>query len=199
MEIIRAILRKARDDLEWIVSCPNIPMLKEPVKRISWITRAQAETLLGCLPKHQQFMMRFALETGLRRHNVTHLEWSQVSLEKRMAWIHPDQAKAEKAIGVPLSNEAVLILREQASKHERWVFPYQGQPVTQTATQTWRLAIKAAGLPKGFRWHDLRHTWQVGMLKMERLYMCFKSLVVGLLLRWCNVMRTFRRSILRIM
>ena len=159
LEIIRAILRMARDNWEWITVCPNIPMRKEPTKRISWITRDQAEKLLSFLPGHQQSMMRFALETGLRRHNVTHLEWSQVDLDKRMAWIHPDQAKAEKAIGVPLSREAVVILRGQVGKHIAWVFPYNGLPVTQTATKTWREALKKAGVPNGFRWHDLRHTW----------------------------------------
>ncbi len=159
LEIIRAVLRKARDDWEWIGNCPNIPMLKEPAKRVRWITRDQAETLLSLVPDHQQPMMRFALETGLRRSNVTHLEWSQCDLDRRMAWIHPDQAKAEKAIGVPLSNEAVVILREQVGKHSRWVFPYQGKPVTQTATKAWRDAVKAAGIASGFRWHDLRHTW----------------------------------------
>lgn len=159
LEIIRAILRLARDDWEWITVCPNIPMKKEPTKRVAWITREQAEALLGQLAPHQQSMMRFALETGLRRRNVTHLEWNQVDLDKRLAWIHPDQAKAEKAIGVPLSNEAVLILRGQQGKDPLWVFPYQGKPITQTATKTWRAALKAAGIPEGFRWHDLRHTW----------------------------------------
>lgn len=159
LEILRAILRKARDDWEWISVCPNIPMLKEPVKRVRWITRDQAETLLNLLPDHQQPMMRFALETGLRRTNVTHLEWSQLDLERRLAWIHPDQAKAEKAIGVPLSDEAVLILRGQFGKHESWVFPYHGKAVTQTSTKAWRDAVKRAGIPADFRWHDLRHTW----------------------------------------
>jgi integrase len=159
LEVIRAILRLARDEWEWIIVCPNISMLKEPVKRVSWITREQAENLLNFLQEHQQAMMRFALETGLRRHNVTHMEWSQVDLERRIAWIHPDQAKAEKAIGVPLSVEAVLILRLQAGKHDTWVFPYNGLPVTQTATKPWRAAVKKAGIPDGFRWHDLRHTW----------------------------------------
>jgi integrase len=159
LEIIRALLRSARDDWEWIDNCPNIPMLKEPAKRVRWITREQAETLWSFLPDHQQPMMRFALETGLRRSNVTQLEWTQVDLERRMAWIHPDQAKAEKAIGVPLSNEAIIILRGQMEKHATWVFPYRGKLVTQTATKAWRDAVKAAGIASGFRWHDLRHTW----------------------------------------
>jgi integrase len=159
LEIIRAILRKARDDWEWIDNCPNIPMLKEPAKRVRWINRDQAERLLGLLPDHQRPMMRFALETGLRRRNVTHLEWSQVDLERCVAWIHPDQAKAEKAIGVPLSTEAVIILKGQKGKHETWVFPYRSKPVTQTSTKAWRQAANEAGIAPGFRWHDLRHTW----------------------------------------
>ena len=159
LEIIRAILRKARDDWEWIDNCPNIPMLKEPVKRIRWLTREQAILLLSEIPDHQRPMMLFALETGLRRSNVTHLEWSQLDLERRMAWIHPDQAKAKKAIGVPLSDEAIVILKGQIGKHPCWVFPYLSKPVIQTSTKGWREAVKRAGIPAGFRWHDLRHTW----------------------------------------
>lgn len=158
LEILRAILRKARDDWDWIDNCPNITMLKESAKRVNWITREQAEALLAILPKHQQPMMRLALETGLRRHNVTHLEWSQVDFERCMAWINPYQAKAEKAIGVPLSNEALVILRGQIGKHAIWIFPYNGKPVTQTATKAWRDAVKESGIAFGFRWHDLRHT-----------------------------------------
>ena len=56
-------------------------------------------------------MARFALATGLRERNVTGLEWSQVDLERRVAWIHPDQAKARKAIGISLNRDAVLVLR----------------------------------------------------------------------------------------
>jgi hypothetical protein len=36
-----------------------------------------------------------------------------VDLQRRTAWIHPDQAKARKAIPVPLNAEAVLVLRRQ--------------------------------------------------------------------------------------
>lgn len=159
LEIIRAIMRLARDEWEWTVVCPVIGMLKEPAKRVSWITRVQAENLLNFLPVHQQAMMRFALETGLRRRNVTHLEWSQVDLEKRTAWIHPDQAKAEVAIGMPLSAEAVRVLKGQLDKHEKWIFTYRRLPVTQTSTKAWRSAVKKAGISTRFTWHDLRHTW----------------------------------------
>ncbi|AIO25028.1 Site-specific recombinase, phage integrase family [Burkholderia cepacia] len=61
-------------------------------------------------------MARFALETGLRRSNVTGLQWSQVDIVRRVAWIHPDQAKAKKAITVPLSDTAIAVLLRQRAK-----------------------------------------------------------------------------------
>lgn len=54
--------------------------------------------LINQLPAHLADMATFALATGLRMSNVTELEWSDVDLNKKHAWIHPDQAKAEKAI-----------------------------------------------------------------------------------------------------
>ncbi|MHB1605420.1 MAG: tyrosine-type recombinase/integrase [Leptospirales bacterium] len=58
---------------------------------------------------------------GLRKANVLGLEWSQVDLPRQMAWIHPDQAKGKKAIGVPLSMEAITVLIKQGGNHPRFV------------------------------------------------------------------------------
>jgi integrase len=43
-------------------------------------------------------MARFSLLTGLRESNVTKLEWNQIDLQRQVAWIHPDQAKAGKGM-----------------------------------------------------------------------------------------------------
>jgi integrase len=53
---------------------------------------------------------------------VLRLEWSQVDLAQRAAWIHADQAKARSAIGVPRSQEAVDVVRGQIGKHQTRVF-----------------------------------------------------------------------------
>jgi len=89
---------------------------------------------------------------------VTRLEWSQVDLTRRVAWIHPDQAKAKKPIGVPLNNEAVLVSRQETGKHDKRVFTWQGRPIYKANTRAWRRALKEVGI-ESFRWHDLRHTW----------------------------------------
>ena len=81
-----------------------------------------------------------------------------MDLKRRIAWIHPDQAKARKAIAVPLNGEAILVLHRQAGKHPEQVFVYRGNPIRQVNTKAWKETLKRAGIAD-FRWHDLRHTW----------------------------------------
>lgn len=103
-------------------------------------------------------MVRLSLETGLHQANVTGLLWSQLDLVRKVAWIHPDQAKARKAIAVPLSDTAVEIIRRQLRKHHTRVFSFRGNPVTHVNTKAWRAALERCDI-RDFRWHDLRHTW----------------------------------------
>lgn len=158
MALGRAILNCAVEEWEWLDKVPKVPMRKLRKKRIRTLRRDEAEKLLSLLPEHQAVMARFGLATGLRQRNVCQLEWSQVDLEGRIAWIHPDQAKAGEAIGVPLNAEALMVLRQRSGKHAQFVFVYEGKPVWQVNTKAWRNAVAKAGL-KNFRRHDLRHTW----------------------------------------
>lgn len=50
------------------------------------------------------------------------------------------------------------MLRERLGLHEEFVFTFEGNPVWQVNTKSWRKAVAKAGLTD-FRWHDLRHTW----------------------------------------
>lgn len=161
LEVLRAVLNKAEKDWRWLDKAPRLRLLKEPQRRVRWLTEKEAAKLLAELPEHIQAMASFTLCTGLREANVTGLQWSQVDLKAKRAWIHPDQAKKEKAIGIPLNPEAVRILRDQQGKHETFVFTYgkkKPRPVVKAGTKWWRAAVKRVGL-SDFRWHDLRHTW----------------------------------------
>lgn len=158
LALIRTILRRAWADWDWLDKPPRVRLYPEPKRRIRFLTRPEAERLLSALPTHQADAARFALATGLRQSNILHLEWSQVDVERRTAWIHPDQAKARHAIAVPLNAEAMEVLGRQIGKHARAVFTYQGQPIQQISTRAWRAALQRAGIAD-FRWHDLRHTW----------------------------------------
>lgn len=156
--VISAILNKAKKEWSWLDEVPHIRKFPEPKKRLRWLTHDEAERLLTELPEHTRAMAEFTLATGLRESNVTGLEWSQIDLTRRVAWIHADQAKGGKAIGIPLNDNAVELLREQIGRHQTRVFTYKGMPVEKVSTKLWRKALDRAGI-ENFRWHDLRHTW----------------------------------------
>ncbi|GAB1389897.1 MAG: hypothetical protein AMXMBFR78_11670 [Rubrivivax sp.] len=158
----------------WLAAPPPVPKLHEPQGRTTWITHEQARALLAELPEHLRAMARFALATGLRESNVRLLEWSQVDLSRAAAWVHADQAKAGRAIAVPLNADALDALQGQQGMHRRWVFPAPrwakkrrpqdkprqvwDAPTGKASSAAWRKACIRAGVPD-LRWHDLRHTW----------------------------------------
>jgi integrase len=156
--LLRSVLKIAVDEWDWIDKTPKVRLLKEPDRRIRFLTEDEAARLLRELPEHLRAVAWFSLLTGLRKSNVRRLSWSQVNLDERIAWIHPDQAKARKAIAVPLSEAAVKLLKAQEGKHPEYCFTYNGQPLACVTSSTWYKALERAGIAD-FRWHDLRHTW----------------------------------------
>jgi integrase len=156
--LIRAVLRKAERECGWIDKAPAIRRLKEDSKRIRWITRQEVNRICNELPEHLEAMVRFSLATGLRESNVTGLAWNQIDMQRKVAWIHPDQAKAKKAIGVPLNDDAISVIKTQIGKHHHYVFTYKANPVLKAGGNAWKKALKRAHV-EDFRWHDLRHTW----------------------------------------
>ncbi len=158
LALVRAILRRAWREWEWIEKVPVVKLYEELKRRVRWITPAQARKLLAELPGHQREMVLFALGTGLRQGNVTGLCWSQVDIERRTIWIPAKQAKGGEDLHVPLNELTCAVLKRQAGEHPERVFAYKGKPITWANTRGWRSALKRAGIVD-FRWHDLRHTW----------------------------------------
>lgn len=147
-------------------------LIGKPIsKRIRWLTREEAERLIECMPESIKPVVIFALATGLRRSNIIGLEWQQVDMQRKVAWVNPENAKAGKAIGVALNDTACRVLRDQIGKHSRWVFVHTTAKHRPDGTLTpavrkmrvddnnaWRAGLKKAGI-EDFRFHDLRHTW----------------------------------------
>ena len=159
LQKLRAVLNKAHK--EWEVKCepPYIKLLKEPKKRVRWLTENEAHRLILALRPHIADMALFSLETGLRESNVTLLRWEQVDLSQRLVYIEGDDIlKSDKAFVVPLSDTAIEVIKRQIGRHCERVFTYKGKPVRRANTKSFKQACKNAGI-ENFRWHDLRHTW----------------------------------------
>ena len=147
-------LRCAERDWDWIERAPVLRSESEPKRRVSYLTREQAEALINFLPDKYRTPVRFAFLTGLRRSNVFGLTWENVNLERGMVIVHEDEAKAGRRILVPLNSQAKAILEAMPEPRKGRVWG----DLTRVWCNTWKAATKRAGVP-GFRFHDLRHTW----------------------------------------
>jgi integrase len=154
---IRAMLRAAEREWEWLDRAPVLRTESEPTRRVAFLSREQAETLIVSLPETYRIPVRFALLTGLRRANVFGLQWENVDLQRGVAVVHADEAKAGQRIVVPLNQAARTLLeavQPDADKRQGAVWP----GLTRVWHNTWKAATKRAGVP-WLRFHDLRHTW----------------------------------------
>ncbi|WP_414684499.1 tyrosine-type recombinase/integrase [Methylotenera sp.] len=158
LALIRSILIRACQEWEWIERTPKIRLFKESNVRERSLTIEQAKALLNELPSHQRSTVLFALTTGLRLSNVVKLEWAQVNLDLKHAWVKGNESKNRKPIAIPLNNVAIEVLQQQLGNHPERVFTYLGRPFVAANTKAWKNALKRAGI-EDFRWHDLRHTW----------------------------------------
>lgn len=155
--VISAVLRSAVK-WEWLIKTPYIQRFQEKKKRVRWLRPADYLHLLTFLPEYLTPMVQFSVATGLRQSNVKLLKWDQVDLVRKAAWIHPEDAKADEAISVPLNDDAVEVLTSLIGRDPIYVFTRNGKPVMDPNNRDWREALSKAGI-ENFRWHDLRHTW----------------------------------------
>lgn len=158
LALVKAILRTSTK-WGWLERVPPIDLYSVSNRRIRWLTKDEAQALIDVLPEDLRPVAAFALSTGLRRANVLGLEWSQVDIVRRVAWIHGTQSKSGKPIGVPLNETALDIIGRQKGIHETLVFPdREGKRRKRIDHKVWKKSLQAAGI-EDFRWHDLRHTW----------------------------------------
>ena len=155
--MLRALLRMARDEWQWITAFPKIRLLAGEVERDRRLTYEEADRLIGYSPPHLAALIRFALATGCRASEITGLEWGRVDLQRGTAWLN--QTKNGTPRGVPLNSDAVAVLVGQLGQHERFCFTYRGKPIAWEMTNSaWHTVLGKAGITD-FRFHDLRHTW----------------------------------------
>ncbi len=112
--------------------------------------QARLETELSkCQNRAILPLVRFAIETAMRRGELLSLTWQNVDLERRTAFI-PD-TKTGTPRTVPLTKMAAAILEGLVDRRDL-VF----HVTIDCLKAAWRRACKRAGLPD-LRVHDLRH------------------------------------------
>jgi integrase len=87
LAVLAAILERcASEDWKMLPKAPNVPLLAVAKSERKWVKREQAIELLKRFPLHTRDMTIMALATGLRRSNITHLQWERIDLA-RCCWV----------------------------------------------------------------------------------------------------------------
>lgn len=154
--LVSAIFRHARR--EWGYKLENpVSEIRIPSPAPGRLRRLSDEeekrlmvALSGCRRPVMGPLVRFALETGMRRSEMLRLRWPDIDFEKRLATL--PTTKNGNPRWVPLTDAAVAALRESLAKGNRHPFDIGERNVE----YAWKWAVKRAGL-ENLRFHDLRH------------------------------------------
>lgn len=158
MATLGAVLNLARDEFGMIESVPKIVKFTETPTEIRWLTQEEVVKLKQELPHHLEVMMVFSILTGLRMGNVTGLRWEQINVKNKMIVFSHLTMKNGLPFSIPLSDEALEVLKNEIGKNDTYVFSYRGNPIKNANTRAFKKAQQRAEI-KPLRWHDLRHTF----------------------------------------
>ena len=159
MALLRAILKRCVDDWKVLESAPKVPMYAQAEQEPRWLTPQEFSRLEAQLPPHLKAAAQFSVLTGLRMRSMLSLTWDQVDFKKKTAWVSASEMKAGKTLGIPLSIDAVNVLKKQpVVENVPWVFSWRSARIGDCNTKAFQDAVTRAKLGP-LRWHDLRHTW----------------------------------------
>ncbi|HBO5318978.1 TPA: site-specific integrase [Pseudomonas aeruginosa] len=157
---------------EWGIGLTYNPVqsIRRPApspRRDRRLTREEETRLMAAVDAHSNPMLgwivRIALETGMRSSEITGLRRNQVDLDRRV--VRLQETKNTMSRTVPLTVEATRLFREALNNPVRPIdtdlifFGEPGRDNKRRAYQfnpIWTRIKKDAGVPD-FRFHDLRH------------------------------------------
>lgn len=95
--------------------------------------------------------LRLAPHVFTRPGELRQAEWSEIDLDEQVWTIPAEKMKMRKPLSVPLSRQAVAILKEICSvtAHARYVFPCQGKRDKPMCENTLNLALQRLGFGGG--------------------------------------------------
>ncbi|MHB1285889.1 MAG: tyrosine-type recombinase/integrase [Leptospirales bacterium] len=130
----------------------SIRMPSPPAGRDRRLHPGELEKLLECLSEEMNQVVRFALETAMRRGELAGMTWDMMDLKKRTVTL-PETKNGQKRI-VPLSSLAVAILKDRLST--RRIDGKVWDIGLDAISQDFAKACQKAGI-SGLHFHDLRH------------------------------------------
>jgi integrase len=162
LTVLRHMLRLGR---RWgyLEQVPDIEMPKKPEWRQRYLDEAEIGRLLdAALESRNPYLASIvvlALNTGMRKAEILGLEWARVDLATSRLTLY--KTKSGKPRGIPVNRavyDALVALEPAQEKRLGLVFARRDGVAWGQIRTAFASALTRAGI-KGFRFHDLRHTF----------------------------------------
>ncbi|MEN6532647.1 MAG: site-specific integrase [Bryobacteraceae bacterium] len=163
LSVLRRILDWAQDE-RLIPANPiaRIKLERERRTRRQVLSLDEEEKLLATAAPHLREMAVAALDTGMRRGEITGQLWEDVDLHRRLLYVTRSKTPEGEAREIPLTARLFELLAGK-SPRDNVVFAYEEAPV-RIIKRSWKSALRRAGL-RHIRFHDLRHSFNTRLME----------------------------------
>ena len=140
----------------------RMKMARERRTRRQVISVAEEQSLLQTAKNHLYVMTIIALDTGMRRGEITSQRWEDLDFVQKVLFVTHSKTPEGESREIPLTGRLYTYLLEHR-KPEGLVIDFRGRPV-RIIKRTWKTALKNASL-RHVRFHDLRHTFNTRLME----------------------------------
>jgi integrase len=164
LSILRTAFHNARKRTPpKVLVVPYFPIVAETNIRKGFLSDEQYDALRDELPDELKALFITGYITGLRRGEITAIQWPQVDFEAGLITLDKGETKNDDPRSVPILDgdmRDILVAakkeRDEKWPDSRWVFSRAGERIIDFRW-AWDEACKRAGVPD-LNFHDLRRT-----------------------------------------
>jgi integrase len=163
LSVLRHLLYWATDE-NLIAANPLARMRLERERKIRRhvISLAEEQRLLEAAPEHLQRIIVAALDTGMRRGEITQQRWEDLDLARRLLFVTKSKTPEGEMREIPLTSRLTDLLQSMAQS-SGLVFTYREEAVC-IIKRSWKSALRRGGV-RPMRFHDLRHAFNTRLME----------------------------------
>ncbi len=159
LAVLKAMFNKAIkwDKFDSTNPVKDVPFLREGNQRLRYLEKEEIAKLVQSSRGIIRPLVIMAVNTGMRRGELFGLKWKDVDLSQNL--IHLLETKSGKKREIPINDNvrgALISIRKHPQSP--YVFTKSNGSHIRDVRRAFKSALKKAGI-KGFRFHDLRHTF----------------------------------------
>ncbi len=140
----------------------RMKMARERRTRRQVLSVSEENFLLPAATGHLHGMILMAVDTGMRRGEVTSQRWEDIDFPRKLLSVTRSKTPEGESREIPLTNRLHAYLVERR-KEDGLVFEFRGRPI-RIVKRSWKTALKKAKI-RHVRFHDLRHTFNTRLME----------------------------------